>query len=369
MDPVFVKGMASFLAMMVVFVGSGWLLLSMILGVRLGYYVMACCFFGTMVLVAAIWFATGLGPKGDDGFWGDLGEETAWHSLAAGPDLAGVDSEFGKYDISDFPGGEWKEASEKAALADVDDISTELANAKPSLEAIVNDAVSEIEAKQEEAKEHMTGEIALKADEFEITEVRMKEMNVKGKPSVLAVGMAVPSSEVASGNLGGAAEGEVTKFLAKVGDTLSPGTPVMEIKAAKAEAAGGEGESEEETDAPAGGTAGGPAPADAEAGTAPAPAAPAPGTPIVLEADKAGKLVRFGFKVGDKIKPDVPMATIDVTGQPGAPQAAEVAAIRVRGSVRVPSFIYLAASTLLLLIHLVGLARVEKQQKAVLQAT
>ncbi|MGH2773600.1 MAG: hypothetical protein ACRDIU_10770 [Actinomycetota bacterium] len=368
MDPVFIKGLASFLVMVVVFVGSGWLLLSMILGVRLGYFVMASCFFGVMMLVAAIWFATGLGPKGDDGFWGDLGEETAWHSLAAGPDLGEVDSEFGEYDISDFPGGEWKETSEEAALADVDDISTELANAKPSLEAIVNDAVSEIEAKREEAKEHMTGEISLKADEFEITEVRMKEMNVKGKPSVVAVGMAVPSAEVASGNLGGAAEGEVTKFLANVGDTLSPGTPVMEIKAAKAEAEA-EGESEEQTDAPAGGSAGGPAPADAEAGAAPAPSAPPPGARIVLAADKAGKLVRFGFKVGDKIKPDVPMATIDVTGQPGAPQAAEVAAIRVRGSVRVPSFIYLAVSTLLLLIHLAGLARVEKRQKAVPQAT
>jgi hypothetical protein len=82
-----------------------------------------------------------------------------------------------------------------------------------------------------------------------------------------------------------------------------------------------------------------------------------------LTSDKAGKLVEFAFSTGDNIKPNVPFASIDVTGQPGVPPPVEVSAARVRGSVKVPAFIYLVASTALFVFHLRGLSRTEKAMK------
>jgi biotin carboxyl carrier protein len=319
-DPVFIKGVLAFVTMMVVFVGSAWLLLSMILGVRLGYFVMASCLFGVLVLISAIWFVTGLGPKADTGFLGSLGEETNWHPIAVGPTLTTVDTDFGRFNFGDYPRGEWEKPSERRKMADIPSTASEVSSAKPVMEELVNQSVSEIPGIREGAKTKIQGEVKLIEDEFEITDVMMKQNTVAGKDSVVAVGKAVPTSEVNSGTLNNQSDGEVAKLLVKTGAQVSAGQPLMTVNT--------------------------------------------PGGPFDLTSDKPGRLVEFAFRIDDKIKPNVPFASIDISGQPGVPTPVEVSAVRVRGSEKVPAFIYLVTFTLLFAVHLRGLSRTEKALKS-----
>jgi hypothetical protein len=64
----------------VIFVGSVYLVLSAVFGVKMGYLVLAVAFFGWMILFSAIWaFGTGapnsnnLGPRGTEPHWQALG--------------------------------------------------------------------------------------------------------------------------------------------------------------------------------------------------------------------------------------------------------------------------------------------------------
>lgn len=324
-NPVFWKGFLAFAAMFIVFIGGAWLLLAMILGPKLGYFVTGACFFGVMVILSAIWFVTGLGPKGEQGFLGDLGVETAWEVVSASTDLNVVESELGKFDVSDYPQN-WVTPSRNRRLADLsgdDSTLSEVANARPVMEALVLDAVSEIPGKRKEVAPHIQGQIELETENFETTDVKMKEGTVKGKESILAVGRAVPSRKLMAGDLGGAEEATVSKLLAEEDAQLKPGDPVMEVTIDDRK--------------------------------------------MVLTADSPGRLIDFGFRLEDKVKPNVPIATVDITGQPGAPPPVEILAVRVLGSEKVPAFIYLVVSTLLLGAHLLGVSRVERSQKAVPQ--
>jgi len=326
-QPSFTKGMIAFLAMFVIFVGSIWLLLSMILGARLGYFVAATTMFGVIMLIAAIWFVTGLGPKGPDGFFGHLGEETGWQPIAAGPHLTSINSPFGVFDVSNTGGGGWIKPAKDKVLADLqlpdDSTLVELDTAKPVMDGLVLGAISPIPGKVKEVAEQIHGKISLESGKFQTTDVRMKQVKVDGKDSILAAGRSVPSDTMSAGDLGGAKEGKVSKYLAELDSRLSPGDPVMEVKT--------------------------------DSGT------------VVLKADKPGRLILFGFKVGDKIKPNVSFATVDITGQPGTAQPAEVAAVRVRGSVKVPAAIYFLTALILFALHLIGLSKVEKRQKLTAQ--
>lgn len=323
-NPAFWKGIFAFGIMFSVFVGSTWLLLSMILGPKLAYFVTASCFLGVLLMLSGIWFVTGLGPKGEQGFFGNLGVETAWEAVETGPHLGSVKSQYGDFNVGDYPNG-WITPSKNKKLADLsgdDSTLTEVANVHPVMEALVLDAISPIPGKRKEVAPHVKGDVKLQTENFVTTDIKMKEAKVRGKDSILAVGRAAPSANLLSGNLGGAQEGIVTRFIAKQGAQLKPGDPVLEVTANK--------------------------------------------NKIVLTSDKTGRLAKFGFRLKDKIKPNVTFATLDITGQPGAPPPVEILAVRVRGSVRVPAFIYLAASFGLLCLHLLGLSRVERRQKALL---
>ncbi|MGI8425736.1 MAG: hypothetical protein ACR2M4_03885 [Actinomycetota bacterium] len=325
-NPVFIKGFLAFATMFVVFIGSTWLLLSMILGVKLGYLVTGACFFSVMILLSAIWFLTGLGPKGPDGFIGQLGIETGWEPVAAGPDLSSVKSEFGDFDVSDYPGAGWVEPAPNKYLADLtgdDSTANEMDNAKPVMDSLILAANSPIPGKRKEVADHVKGRITLEAGKFHTTDIRMKETKVVGKDSVIAVGRSVPSDVLTAGAFGADKEGKVSEYIADVGDVLNAGTPVMEVTTAS-------------------------------------------GT-VQLKADRPGRLILFGFKVGDKIKPNVPFATVDISGQPGAQAPVQVIAVRVRGSVKMPAFVYLVSSSVLFVLHLLGLSRMEKRQKIIAQ--
>jgi biotin carboxyl carrier protein len=294
----------------------------MILGAKLGYFVTGACLFAVMSILSLIWFFTALGPKGETGFFGDLGTETAWHPAALAPELSETDTRWGNWDTGNYPDGEgWIRPTGNSELADLGkgQLETELENAKPVMEALVTEATSEIPGIRDSVKDEVDGDIKVDPDKFTTVDVRMKEVEVAKKDSVLAVARVVPIEQTLAGDLGGKEEGKVSKYLAKQGDAVTPGMPLMEVEA--------------------------------------------DGQVITLNSDKTGKLIDYGFKVGDKIKPNVPFATLDMTGQPGAPEAAEVAAVRVRGSVRVPAFIYLAVSLILMVLHLIGVSKIEKEAR------
>ncbi len=318
----FVKGIAITVAFIVIFVGSVWLLTSMILGAKLGYFVTGACLFAVMTILSLIWVATGLGPKGEAGFWGDLGTDTAWHPASLAPNLQESETRWGTWETADYPDGEgWIVPDENSELADLGkgEVQSELDNAKPVMEALVGEATSPIPGIRESVSEHVEGEITLDPSQFTATDIRMKQETVSGKDSVIAVGRAVATGSVSAGDLGGKEEATVKSFLVEPGTDITPGMAVMEV----------------ESD----------------------------GQTITINADNAGNLIDFGFNEGDKVKPEVSIATLDMTGQPGAPPEAQVAAVRVRGSVKVPAVIYLVISVFLMILHLIGVSRIEKQAR------
>ncbi|MGH2770861.1 MAG: hypothetical protein ACRDJF_10140, partial [Actinomycetota bacterium] len=62
MDPTFFKGVAAVLIASGILLGSIYLLLTMILGPRMAYWVTGSAIFGILIILSLIWFGTGLGP-------------------------------------------------------------------------------------------------------------------------------------------------------------------------------------------------------------------------------------------------------------------------------------------------------------------
>ncbi len=314
MDPTFFKGVAAFLVASTILFGSIYLLLTMILGARMAYWLTGSAIFGILIILSLIWFGTGLGPKGPD---------TTWNPIAAGPDLEMVEGFGERYNVSAYPSGDWKPPREGEHLADLggdDDTASEFDALKPVLETFVATTVSPIPGKREEVEPLVQGSVGLKPGSFQITDVEMKEESVDGKPSIVAMARAVPSSTLTADSLGeGAEEGDIKRLLAEAGDSVSPGDPIMEVETT-------------------GGT-------------------------VMVEASKAGEILEFTLQPGDKIKPGNSVATINLSGQSGQPTPVEVAAARVRGSVRTPPLFYLLGAALLFAFHMFGLSRAEKARK------
>ncbi|MGH2768544.1 MAG: biotin/lipoyl-containing protein [Actinomycetota bacterium] len=305
------RGVLALVMFLVVFFGSIWLLLSMILGARLGYWVMASCAFGILTILSLIWFGTALGPKGP---------ETTWHAIGAGTELAEVEGFGGRYDISDYPGGGWRVPQEGELMAGMkgeESTASEEKNLEPVMQAFVRVATSPIPGKREEVKDLVEGPLELEPGDFKITDVRMKEDLVQGRASVISVGRAVPSSQLKIVSLGtGVKEGKVASWLVEVGDEVEAGDPVME--------------------------------ASTNQGA------------VRTTASQSGRVLSLLFEKGERITPGAPIADVDLSGLPGQPEPAKVAAVRVLGSVRRPSFYYLVASVALFVTHLAGLSRTER---------
>jgi hypothetical protein len=309
---VVVKGIVAVVIAVTIFIGSVWLLLSLVLGARLGYFVMASVTFGIMVILSIIWFGSKLGPKG---------AETTWVAIGAGPDLQQVKAPEGTYDLKDYPqSGGWEVPKQGRELVKgADDTATEAESAKPVLDTFVGNAVSVIPGVRESEAKMLTGEVNLVPQKYAITDVRMKEATVEGKSSLIAVGKAVPSMQMVA-DLGGPKEGDITEILVKPGDVVKAGQPVVRAKTENGD--------------------------------------------VEVKAANDGTIASVALAKGDKIKPGVPYAILDISGQPGQPQPVEVAAVRVRGAVRTPPLYYLVASLILFAIHMKGLSRTERLMKA-----
>jgi hypothetical protein len=102
MDVIFTVGVGAVLSGIIVFVGSVWLLLSMVLGPRLAYFVAASITLAFLLIMAVAWSVNPLGP---------VGELPSWNPVAIGEDASQI--EFGP--ASSYPDNPWRVPSEEDA--------------------------------------------------------------------------------------------------------------------------------------------------------------------------------------------------------------------------------------------------------------
>lgn len=314
MDPLVVRGIIALITGVAILMGTVWLLLSMILGARMGYLVTASVLFGILILLSLIWVVTALGPKGP---------ETTWHAIAAGKDLAQVRRGDVTYDVSSYPSAGWELPRKGGYLADLegkDDTALEEQAARPVMDTLVSTALDL--KKREEVAQLLQGELGLESGRFQVVDVRMKEAVVDGKESLIGVGRAVPSERLVAP--AGVPESTVEGYLVGVGAAVSAGAPLLVAKT--------------------------------ESGS------------LEVPAPASGRLISLGLRPGDKVKEGTPVAVVDISGQPGAADPVEVAAVRVRGGIRTPAVYYLIAALLLFAVHMTALGRAERARRALPQA-
>ena len=130
MDMTFVEGIAAVVSAVIVFCGSVWLLLSMVLGPRLAYFVTASVTLGFLLIMGVVWSLSPLGPVGTTPEWKPLAIGVEGQQLDAGP-------------AEGYPdGGGWREVDtndegEITQAAELGSASTEF------LEVAIDDASSE----------------------------------------------------------------------------------------------------------------------------------------------------------------------------------------------------------------------------------
>ncbi|MDQ3915580.1 MAG: hypothetical protein M3323_09685 [Actinomycetota bacterium] len=99
MDSLFVEGVAATVSAVLVFIGSVWLLLALVLGPRLAYFIAASVTLGFLLLMAAVWsYGTPLGPVGELPSWSEVGVAETAAEIQFGP-------------AADYPEGGWFEPS------------------------------------------------------------------------------------------------------------------------------------------------------------------------------------------------------------------------------------------------------------------
>ncbi|MGH2807257.1 MAG: hypothetical protein ACRDKT_08275 [Actinomycetota bacterium] len=82
MDTAFITGMGAFLSAIIVFIGSAFLLMTLVMGARLAYFVTASITLCFVLIMAVVWSINPLGP---------LGEAPQWTTQAIGEDAEGLD--------------------------------------------------------------------------------------------------------------------------------------------------------------------------------------------------------------------------------------------------------------------------------------
>ena len=102
MDTAFFTGMSAFVSGMIVFVGSVLLLLALIMGLRLAYFVTASITLAFVFIMGVVWSINPLGP---------LGQLPEWDPLDAAEEASALEFD----DASDYPEG-WTVADPEDAI-------------------------------------------------------------------------------------------------------------------------------------------------------------------------------------------------------------------------------------------------------------
>ncbi len=102
MDTAFVTGSAAFLSAIIVFIGSAFLLLTLVLGARLAYFITASVTLCFVLIMAVVWSINPLGP---------LGQSPEWEPEAIGEEASELDFDR----ASEYPDEPWAEPDEDDA--------------------------------------------------------------------------------------------------------------------------------------------------------------------------------------------------------------------------------------------------------------
>ena len=99
MDSLFVEGVAATVSAILIFCGSVWLLLALVLGPRLAYFITASVTLGFVLLMGAVWsYGDPLGPVGVLPSWSEVGAAETAADIGFGP-------------AADYPEDPWFEPS------------------------------------------------------------------------------------------------------------------------------------------------------------------------------------------------------------------------------------------------------------------
>ena len=102
MDETFVVGIAAFVSAVVIFCGSVWLLLAVIMGPKLAYFVSASVTLGFVLIMGAVWsYGTPLGPVGELPSWNGVDAAAVGQPLDFGPASSYPDSPWAPADPED----------------------------------------------------------------------------------------------------------------------------------------------------------------------------------------------------------------------------------------------------------------------------
>lgn len=101
MDLLFIEGVAAVVASIIVFVGTVWLLLTVIMGARLAYFVTASVTLGFIFIMTLVWsYGDPLGP---------VGVMPEWNGIDVAESASDVEG-FGP--AAEYPEGQWEPPSE-----------------------------------------------------------------------------------------------------------------------------------------------------------------------------------------------------------------------------------------------------------------
>ncbi|MEA2499709.1 MAG: hypothetical protein QOH26_2114, partial [Actinomycetota bacterium] len=114
----FVIGLAAVLSGVIIFCGSVWMLLTLLIGGRLAYYITASITLAFICIMGVVW-SFGTQPLGP------VSEQPSWNPVGLSPNAAGVN--FGP--ASNYPGAPWYPAPEdddakKAQAAELESAAT-----------------------------------------------------------------------------------------------------------------------------------------------------------------------------------------------------------------------------------------------------
>jgi hypothetical protein len=121
MDLTFIEGAAAVASAIIVFMGSIWLLLTMVLGARLAYFIVASVALGFLVIIGIVWSLPAQNPLGP------VGQLPAFEPVAIAESADGID--FGP--ASSYPEGEWRapnedDVAEQAKAAELENSAVNL---------------------------------------------------------------------------------------------------------------------------------------------------------------------------------------------------------------------------------------------------
>ncbi|HWC32121.1 MAG TPA: hypothetical protein VG709_03245, partial [Actinomycetota bacterium] len=153
------EGFLVVVAAIVLFVGSVFLLLAAVFGIRMGYLMTATGFFGFWVLLAVLWTfgSWAFGAPGTLPNLGPRGELPSWIPVAQGTDLRSETLPV----VDQYPRGDWRSPEDAAATAEVDPATLAFQ------EFLAEQANEELE------REGIEGEVS--PESFQVTNVRFAD--------------------------------------------------------------------------------------------------------------------------------------------------------------------------------------------------